>query len=191
MSGYTPVPAIAAGDILDEVFLMTYWVDNMAAMAPDVFSAKGQLIVGLDVDEMGVLNPGNDGDVLTVDSGETLGLIWKALALVKKRQGGSSTQWNTAGTTNYTPGTHKILAGTINIASISTAWNTWYYGNVSLTFPEAFADKPIVLCTPINMVALNIMGLIAGNVTATGCTIYAVANATLGNQNVAWLAVGE
>jgi hypothetical protein len=75
---YTPVPAIAAGDTIDEVFLMTYWVDNMAAMIPDMFSAKGQLAVGLGVDSMGILSVGTDGYSLVADSTQVTGLKWDA-----------------------------------------------------------------------------------------------------------------
>lgn len=73
---YTPVPAVSAGDWIDEVFINTYWVDNMAASVPDLFSARGQLAVGLGVDTMGILNAGADGTVLMADSAEPLGMKW-------------------------------------------------------------------------------------------------------------------
>lgn len=75
---YTPVPAVSAGDWIDEVFINTYWVDNMAAGVPDVFTAKGQLPVGLGVDSMGILNVGADGTILSADSAEVTGLKWIA-----------------------------------------------------------------------------------------------------------------
>jgi hypothetical protein len=78
MPSYTPVPAFYAGEIIDEVFLNTYWRDNMAAGIPDLFSAKGQMAIALGVDSMGVLNVGADGNVLTADSTETLGVKWSA-----------------------------------------------------------------------------------------------------------------
>ncbi len=73
---YTPVPAVSAGDWIDEVFINTYWVDNFAAGVPDVFSAKGQLAVGLGVDSMGILNVGADGTILVADSTQALGVRW-------------------------------------------------------------------------------------------------------------------
>lgn len=75
---YTPVPAVSAGDWIDEVFINTYWVDNFAAGVPDMFSAKGQLSVGLGVDSMGILNVGANGTILTADSAEPTGLKWIA-----------------------------------------------------------------------------------------------------------------
>lgn len=76
---YIPVPSVAAGDWIDEIFINTYWRDNMAAGVPDVFSAKGQMAIGLGVDSMGVLNVGADGDVLMADAAQTLGMKWTNL----------------------------------------------------------------------------------------------------------------
>lgn len=73
---YTPVPVIAAGDTIDEVFINTYWVDNMAASVPDVFSAVGQIVVGSGVDEMGILNVGANNTVLVADALAVLGMKW-------------------------------------------------------------------------------------------------------------------
>lgn len=76
---YTPVPTVAAGDWIDEIFINTYWRDNMAASIPDVFSAKGQLAVASDVNAMGVLNVGLNGSVLVADSAQSLGVKWEHL----------------------------------------------------------------------------------------------------------------
>ncbi len=73
---YTPVPAFLTGDLIDEPFLNTYWRNNMAAGLPDMFSAKGQLAVGLGVDDMGILNVGSDGTILEADSTQAAGLKW-------------------------------------------------------------------------------------------------------------------
>lgn len=97
--GYTPVPAVIAGDMIDEVFIMTYWVDNMAAQAPDVFSAKGQMIIGSGVDAMGVLNVGANETVLFADSSQALGVKWAAIAQKRTVLGKSSSQNITSGAT--------------------------------------------------------------------------------------------
>src|SRR5262245_12399409 len=129
MTVYTPVPSFIAGDIIDEVFLNTYWRDNMAASIPDLFSAKGQIAVGLGVDDMGILNVGANGTVPMADSAQPLGIAWRAL--VKARQGGSASNWGTVGTNNHTPSTAKIQAGVANVASVSTAFNSIFYGSVT------------------------------------------------------------
>lgn len=76
---YTPVPSVAAGDWIDEIFINTYWRDNMAASVPDVFSAKGQLAVGTGVDTMGVLSVGANNTILVADSTQVTGLKWDSL----------------------------------------------------------------------------------------------------------------
>lgn len=46
-------------------------VTNMTAMAPDVFTAKGQTWIGTGADAGANLTPGDDDDILYVDTGET------------------------------------------------------------------------------------------------------------------------
>lgn len=73
---YTPLPLVAAGDWIDEVFINTYWRDNMAAGVPDVFTAKGQLAIGTGIDTMGVLSVGANNKVLMADSEQSVGAKW-------------------------------------------------------------------------------------------------------------------
>ena len=57
---------------------------------------------------------------------------------IKGRQGGSATVWATTGTTNYRPTTPLIQFGTVEwVGNAST-------GNVTVTFPIAFAQTPLV-----------------------------------------------
>jgi hypothetical protein len=57
---------------------------------------------------------------------------------VKQRQGGSATDWNLAGTTTYVPTSVVMQCG--NKAPAAN-------GTFTITFPVAFAYKPIVLVT--------------------------------------------
>lgn len=114
---YTPVPAVAADDWIDEIFINTYWVDNMAAMVPDVFSAKGQLAVGLGVDTMGVLNVGSNGKVLMADSTQTLGMKWE-LPIVLFEEKVTNTSWDGD---NKPVATTVIAANTFNASLPNSA----------------------------------------------------------------------
>lgn len=58
-------------------------------------------------------------------------------AIVHRRQGGSSTNWQTQGTTTYTPSTAFIQMG-VRSASVNTT------GSVSITYPVAFSERPII-----------------------------------------------
>lgn len=126
---YTPVPAIAAGDTLDEVFLNTYWVDNMAASVPDVFSAKGQLAIGLGVDSMGVLNVGSNREIIIADSGETLGMRWGEIptpktTMLKKSVDQTIPGTNTAVTWDQESqddeGLHSLVSNTSRITFVTS-----------------------------------------------------------------------
>ncbi len=185
---YTPVPAVAAGDTIDEVFIYTYWVDNMAAGVPDIFSTKGQLAVGLDVDEVGVLNVGTDGEVLHADSTQALGVIWKNINAIYRRQGGSATNWNSQGSTNYTPANSLIQVGTGRVPFAVSAT-----GNKEITFPVAYSAVPIVLITLISIpLTYAIDRLQVGLETTTRFFTYVELDSTLasGSVDFNWMAIG-
>jgi hypothetical protein len=65
-------------------------------------------------------------------------------ALVYRRQGGSSSDWSTAGTTNYTPGETWRELGVVAVSFTSGT------GTATVTFPVAFAQPPIVSLTVHN-----------------------------------------
>lgn len=189
---FTPVPSVAAGDWIDEIFLNTYLRDNFAAGVPDVFSAKGQLAVGTGVDTMGVLNPGADGLALFTDSSQSTGLIWKLIKLISNRQGGSASDWDASGTTNYTPSNEKIQAGVVNLPNSNTATGSWFYGSVTVTFPTAFSAKPLVICSAL-FAGLNVVKVSASSPTTTQVTIFIITTASVTGVTmpVAWAAIGQ
>jgi hypothetical protein len=91
-------------------------------------------------------NTTQTGDVTITNAGVTaIGankvLVSMLNGIALNRQGGSATEWDTAGTSNYTPTTNKIQVGTI-----TATWgsNTPMVA-VSVTFPVAFTYKPIIL----------------------------------------------
>jgi H-type lectin domain-containing protein len=188
---YTPVPAVAADDWIDEIFINTYWVDNMAASVPDVFSAKGQIAVGLGVDSMGVLNVGADGTFLQADSTQTLGMIWKAL--VWGRQGASATDWSIGGTSfNFTPASAKIQVGRTSLISTTTADGSYFKGTLTITFPVAFAQVPLVFATlsPTSLNA-NLITVEVSSPSTTQVTLTVYSHASISVAGVNWLAIGE
>jgi hypothetical protein len=187
MTGYTPVPTVAANDWIDEIFINTYWGDNMAASVPDVFSAKGQLPVGSGVDEMGVLNVDSNGKVLTADSTQPLGVTWKEILIVANRQGGSPTIWNSQGTANYIPENSRLQVGAGRVPFVASA-----VGNVTITFPVLFANVPIVMVTSRAIpIANGLKRFYVGNESASAFTLFVeLDSSTTNNLDFNWMAIG-
>ncbi len=193
MTGYTPVPAVAAGDWIDEIFINTYWVDNMSAGLPDQFSAVGQLAIGAGVDSMGILNVGANGQMLMADSAEALGIKWSTGLSVTKRQGGSASDWSVGGTTNYAPAAPKIQMGMVASFSLPLLSGSTYGAGVTVTFPDAFANKPLVLASFIAPAsfAAQILSTQIGSVTASQVQFYAFGSGAGLSASISWIAIGE
>ena len=110
----------------------------------------------------------------------------KIAGVVASRQGGSATDWNSSGTTNYAFPAAIIQVG--NKAADAS-------GNVVVTFPVAFSGKPIVICTEDS--ASVGVGRTANvvEVTTTGFIAFLVSHGTshvagtiLNSTN--WIAIG-
>lgn len=78
---------------------------------------------------------------------------WKALTelvstLIYRRQGNSTTHWDSSGTTNYTPNAAnvKIQTGTISFA-VTTLVGGRYGNQVTITLPVAYTYRPLVFCS--------------------------------------------
>lgn len=103
-----------------------------------------------------------------------------------RRKGGSSTDWSSAGVTDYTPTAVRMQAGASSGATLAPG----AVGSVSITFPVAFSQPPIVLLTAIggDVIVVN-----AQSVTASGFTARLYNTTTSGGSTSAqftWLAVG-
>lgn len=159
---YTPVPVVAAGDWIDEVFINTYWVDNMAAGVPDVFTAKGQLAVGTGVDSMGVLSVGTNGYALVADSAEALGVKWEKRAKITL----FTTMPSVTGLTT-TVGTQSVTASTAISGVPSTAIGIFLFVSTgwsptvgSLSFRHSSGN-----------VGFTIFGQVAGSAGGNGLVV--------------------
>ena len=93
------------------------------------------------------------------------------------RQGGSATNWQTVGTTNYTLTAAKSESGSIAVTGGATS--------ISVTFPVAFSQIPHVFISPGQREAIPYVS----EVTASGFTI-SVGTLAYG-YGIAWFAVGE
>ena len=100
-----------------------------------------------------------------------------------RRQGGSATDWNVKGTTNYTPsGGIRIQSGVVDIVFSSGA------ATASITFPQSFSAKPIIFLTSQTGTHQSVTYDALANTSAVD--IKGVSGTFSGTLQVAWLAIG-
>ena len=106
-----------------------------------------------------------------------------------RRLGGSATDWSVAGTTSYTP-TTVLMQGGIYTGTTNAA------GEVTVTFPTAFAYAPIVLVSGLSVLqTFEIISITTSAVTVRSI-IHNVSGPNYHNAQVfgdvtfSWLAVG-
>lgn len=103
---------------------------------------------------------------------------------IYRRQGGSSTAWNTRGTTNYdvSASSVKVQVGSILVTSV----------DMVVTFPVAFSQVPLVFATTNGAGSANTYAIVNGSSTS-GFNIRTINDAGSGitSEGVAWMAIGE
>lgn len=105
-----------------------------------------------------------------------------------RRQGGSATVWSAQGTTTYTPGAVRMQAGSIRWTGGSAP-----FGTVSVTFPVAFGNVPIVNAIAFGfVVTAQVIVNVTTTLTASGMdlvwTDWGAGNHT--QVDILWFAVG-
>lgn len=121
-----------------------------------------------------------------VDTGGNLTLTdERSFINVLRRQGGGTTDWSTAGTTNYIPDATKMEAGCVTWTGGAAAT-----GSVTITFPKAFSDKPLIYVTAAAISDAGVVGVVgvAASKSQATLTWYASVNQTAVSIN--WLAIG-
>lgn len=117
-----------------------------------------------------------------------------------QRQGGGASRFSTSGTTTYTVGKLRVVFGVASItvggSTVSGAvGGTWYQSAVTVTWPTAFSEHPIVLATPMNnheggiTADFSFVRTFVNSTTSAQITAF---SGTLSAQviRVAWLAIG-
>ena len=133
MAWITPPVFVALQTLTDSV------MNQLSSRLSDLFpyTTIGDTAYASATDTLSRLGIGTAGQVLQTNSGATAP-EWTGL--VAARQGGSATDWTVTGSTDYTPSQSLIQVGTTTITiSASTT------GNITVTFPNAYGNKPVVL----------------------------------------------
>lgn len=102
-----------------------------------------------------------------------------------RRQGGSATDWSAQGTTTRTPGAVRMQGGVIRWTGGAAA-----SGNVTVTFPQAFSDKPIAFVANMASSYINafVTAVSATQLVIAWQNVYDASTFTV--AEFAWLAVG-
>lgn len=152
---FTSVATVVTGQTYLASDYNTYIKDNMAALWP--FTTAGDTAYASAATSLARLAIGAVGQIYRVNAA---GAAPEWGALTHRRQGGSSTIWNTKGTTTYTPTAARIQAGESEIVCAADS------GSVTITFPVAFSYAPIVFVGP----CIQTAGSTRGNFVFTKST---------------------
>lgn len=112
-----------------------------------------------------------------------------------RRQGGDASNWNTHGTTTYTPGAVRMQAGSVGVASISAG----AAATVTVTFPVAFSAPPLVIpglraqsggsywASPNQAATVHVYDVTA---SAVSLVVLNHSGSLLSSSAIQWLAIG-
>lgn len=180
------IPLYVTNQLVTAAHSNTYWRDNESAHW--VGTTPGDVDYYTAATTKSRLAIGTAGQLQKVNAGATAP-EWGGAVL--KRQGGSATDWNTIGITDYTPDNGLIQCGAVNIVV-----NNANSGSVAVTFPQAYTNKPLVQVSYLDMsgdlgmgVYVITFGLAAQANTGFTTVINFSANSTT-TFAVYWMAVG-
>lgn len=132
---YSAVPTVATGDLWGAANHNTFIRDNFAAGVPDIFTAAGDLAYATAANAAAPLAIGSPGQVLTSSSD---GLPeWQNSSSIIYHQGGSETQLNVPGTTDYPKSGLAMIMG-VALFPVGDS-------GITVTYPFEWADKPLIM----------------------------------------------
>ncbi len=156
-----------------------------AAISKSIATEIGQFLYSIGAGVWAALSkPAVNSFLKITDAGV---FSWEALSTllaIVKRQGGSANDWSSAGVNNYTPTVAKIQTGVVNISVVAG------FGTVTVTFPEAFSNKPVVLVSKIYGSGPSVLDFGIGTVTASSVVISFIASSGTATIPVQWIAIG-
>ncbi|MBK8467724.1 MAG: hypothetical protein IPL32_18070 [Chloracidobacterium sp.] len=189
-----PVTAITPGSPLNASRLnhMESGIESAAnvadaAIPKSLATAIGQFLYSTASGVWAALSKPSVDSILKITSGGTPS--WRTLAdivSVANRQGGSSTDWNTPGTTNYTPASPKIQIGCVNVTIGSGSDGA----TATVTFPTAYSYKPMVFLAASNL-PVTYQILTSYSITNTGFLCGVTNPSRNMTVPVMWLAIGQ
>jgi hypothetical protein len=182
------VVSLAKGTALQQLKM------NAGATAPEWVSAisvpttvvAGDILYANSTSAVISLAKGTAGQFLKSD-----GSVPSWAPVVIKRQGGSATNWNSPGTTTYTPTVAKIQTGVVRFSSISSAVGSYYYQTITVTYPEAFTYIPHIICSIMAIgTPAYLLSAQTATIGTTTCVFYIISSNSTA-ADLSWTAIGE
>jgi hypothetical protein len=166
-------------------------VANMQAMAPDVFTGKGDLYVGTAADFGRRFQSGRNSQMLVSYEYADDGLVWRNLVEGLQNGGTVSSPGNF-----YQPGTNdsfvgfvgRVQAGCRNVVIA----NGQTVGSVTITFPNAYEYSPLMFATPGGTIAAIIEARPLAGTSLTQASLQATRTGSTGDGTitVSWMSIG-
>lgn len=160
-----------------------------AAIPKNLATAIGQLLYSTAANVWAALTKPSADSFLKMTSGGTPS--WLSLAgllFLSSRQGGSTSDWTSPGSNNYSiSGTLKIEVGSVDVV-IGSGNDT---GTTSVTFNTTFTKKPIVFPVSEDLPGSNYQIPTAYSITTTGFQAAVTNPARNMTITVFWVAIGE
>ena len=190
-------------------YIKTTWIDEVPTSSPVKYkishATDGDITTDAKIEVVTSVTPGTPVNSVNLNKIET-GIetaqataevaqidATSALArkLVAKRQGGNVTDWNVSGITNYTPNLPSLQVGISSDVAVSTLISGYYQGSVSITFPTAYTNIPLVIVSINNNNTSSAIAIAEiSALSKTAVTIRIKSNAAI-SANAAWIAIGE
>jgi len=163
----------------------TITVDSIA----EYTSANGVTIDGLNIKDSVITTANSVTNAALVGGITDSKLIYGKL---RYRQGGSATDWNATGTTPYDYSAVNVFSQAgcaISTDNTTNSSNGWFAtSSQTITFPVAFAQKPLVFVTSLSDHAICTVN----STTASGFSWKARANTSIAaSSTMMWVAIGQ
>ena len=180
------IPAYVTNQTITAAHGNTYWRDNEAAHW--VGTTAGDVDYYTGAANKSRLAIGAAGQFQKVNAGAIAPEWFRFL----DREGAHATDWSQQGTTDYVPAAWKLQAGEAQMV-IAPAADT---ATVTITYPVAFSDKPLVFVGPHEQTAGGLRGetMFRKGTQLAGSVIIDVycddALGTTATFTISWLAIG-
>jgi hypothetical protein len=139
---YTAIPYRAAGDPGYTADQINAWIaNNMAAMAPDIFTTKGDLFVATGADVGARLAVGANDQILTADSGQTTGVKWAYDPIQDPITAKGGIVFGTAADTvaQVAVGANNTILHADSAQAAGVIWKIWRYFDIFTTKGDLIA----------------------------------------------------